>query len=261
MRTFYKLFFLALLIVCLSCTHALFIPLETDQVAKGIHAGAPALPYFVYSKIALKVLNEEFKKSNAAITLEDTYDAAYKFAFEDIPADGNTGQAFDNMEVASEYLQNILKSIGVHDFENYFLTGIGTANADGFILIAAVYRLDSTINVFNKFDFLVRQTLTSQDQAFYRAYRTDDTGESMDIVYEWVALPGDCVSSQAVQSILLTLTANKILEQKADKDYWKKERQWIAGNYLSVLVEQDIKVCQEMGIKKGFTQHQKIGYK
>ncbi|MBC2717314.1 MAG: hypothetical protein HF978_18565 [Desulfobacteraceae bacterium] len=258
MRTFYKLLFAFLLTACLSCAHAHFIPLETNQITKGIHAGAPALPYYVYSKTALQVLDEEFKNSNSAITLEDTYDAAYKFSFEDIPADGNTGQAFENMETASRYLQNILKSRGVNDSENYFMTSIDTANSDGFILITAIYRHTSPIAVFNKFNFLLRQMLTPEDPEFYRPYRTDDSGKPLDIVYEWVALPIDCVSYQAYQAILLTLTANKILEQKAKNDYWSEERQWIAGNFLSVLIKQDIKVCQALGIEEGFTQHQKI---
>ncbi len=261
MKTFYKLFFTSLLTVCLACAHTLFIPLETNQIAKGIHAGVPALPYFVYSKISLQILNEEFKKSNAAITLEDTYNTAYIFSFEDIPADGNTGQEFDKMETASRLLQNILKSRGINDSEHYLMTSMDTANADGYILIAAVYRPSNTIAVFNKFNFLARQTLTSEDPAFYRAYKTDDTRKTLDIVYEWAALPIECVSSQAYQAILLTLAANKILEQKEENNYWAEERQWIAGNYLSVMVKQDIKVSQALGFEKGFTQRQEIGYK
>ena len=55
--------------------------------------------------------------------------------------------------------------------------------------------------------------------------------------------------------------ANKILEKKPDNDYWREERQWIAGNHLSVLVKQDIQVSQTLGIEEGFTRRRKIGYK
>ena len=158
-------------------------------------------------------------------------------------------------------LQNILESKGVNEFQNYFLTSIDTAISDGFILIAAIYRPCNTIAVFNKFNFLARQTLTAEDPAFYRAYRTDNSGKPLDIVYEWSALPIECVSYQAYQAILLTLTANKILEKKPDNDYWREERQWIAGNHLSVLVKQDIQVSQTLGIEEGFTRRRKIGYK
>lgn len=262
MRTFDKLLLVSLFTTCLSCAHDRFIiPLETDQITKGIHAGTQSLPYFIYSKTSLQVLNAKLKKLNAAITLEDTYDAAYKFSFKNIPVDGNTGQAFDNMETASRHLQNILKSRGINDSEHYLMTSMDTANADGYILIAAVYRPPSTIAVFNKFNFLARQTLTSKNPAFYRAYKTDDSRKTLDIVYEWAALPIECLSYQAYQAILLTLTANKVLEQKEKNDYWAEERQWIAGNYLSVLVKQDIKVSQALGIEKGFTQRRKIGYK
>ncbi len=258
MKISYQLLFAFLLTAGLSCAHSQIISLETNQIAKGIHAGVPALPYFVYSKISLPVINENFKSINAAITLEDTYRAAYHFSFDDIPADGNNGQAFGNMETASRHLQNILKSRGVNDSEKYFMTSIDTANDDGFILIAAIYRPGNTINVFNKFNFLARQTLSPEDPAFFRAYRTDDSGKPLDMVYEWAALPIECLYYQAYQAVLLTLTANKILEQKEKNDYWAQERQWIAGNYLSVIVKQDIKVCQALGIEKGFTQRQKI---
>ena len=234
MRTLSKLLFAALLTTCLACAHNQIISLQTNQIAEGIQVGAPALPYFVYSKMSLPHLNEEFKNSNARITLEDTYDAAYEFSFEDIPSDGNTEHAFENMETASKYLQKILKLKGVENFENYFLTALGTADNDGYILIAAIYRPDRTINVFNKFDFLSRQTLTLEDIDYYRAYRTDVSGKLQDIVYDWAALPTQCVSQQAYQSIPLTLTAIKALDQKQDNEYWRKERQWIAGNHLSV---------------------------
>lgn len=258
MGTLSKLLFAALLTTCLACAHKQIISLQTNQIAVGIQIGAPALPYFVYSKMSLPLLNEEFKNSNALITLEDTYDAAYGFSFNDVPADGNTGQDFDNMETASRYLQNILKSKGIKNSQNYYMTSIDTANADGYILIAAIYRPTDTISVFNKFDFLARQTLTAKDPEFFQAYRQDDTQNDLDIVYEWAALPIECVSYQAFQAILLTLTANKILQQTSDYDYWRKERQWIAGNHLSVLVKQDMKVSQALGIEKGFAQSQKI---
>jgi len=249
MSTFYKLLFASLLTACLSCAHERFIPLKTNQITKGIHAGAPSLPYLIYSKTSLQVLNASLKQSNAAITLEDTYDAAFKFSFKDIPANGDTGQAFDNMETASRYLQNILTSRGINDAEHYLMTSMDTAIADGYILIAAVYRPANTINVFNKFNFLARETLTLKDPAFYRAYKTHNSSEPLDIVYEWAALPIECISYQAHQALLLTLTANKILKQKAKNDYWAEERQWIAGNYLSVLVKQDIMVSQTLGIE------------
>lgn len=258
MRQFLKLVFASIILtVCLACAHTRMIPLEGNQIAKGIEAGLPALPYFIYSNTPLQALNREFKNSNAAITLEDTYRAAYKFSFEDIPADGNTGQAFDNMETASHYLQNILKSKGISDSEKYYITHIDTAIADGFILIAAVYRPVDTIAVFNKFNFLARQTLTAEDPAFFRAYKSDNSGQALDIVYEWAALPIECVSTQGAQAVLLTLTANKILQKKPDNGYWREERQWIAGNYLSVLIKQEMKVTQKLGIETRFNPDKK----
>ena len=84
MKTLKKLLFASLLTTCLACAHSLSIPLEANQINKGIQAGAPALPYFVYSGISLPVLNEEFKNSNTSITIEDTYNAAYQCFFNDM---------------------------------------------------------------------------------------------------------------------------------------------------------------------------------
>ena len=258
MKTFCQLLIVSVLTACLGCAHNQKISMEPDQLAEAVSVGAPALPYFVYAKITLPAINAAFKNANAKITLEDTYQAAYHSSFEDVPADGNTGQAFTDMKTASRYLQNILKYQGIVDFQNYFMTSIDTANATGFILIAAVYRPAETISVFNKFNFLARQTLTPEDEAYLRAYRIDVDQNPLDTVCEWAALPVECVSYQIYQAVLLTLTANKILEKNARPGYWSEERQWIAGNHLSVLIKQDIQVSQALGLEKGFTRHLKI---
>jgi hypothetical protein len=262
MKIFCQLFMISVLTVtvCLGCAHNQKVSIEPDQLAGAVSAGAPALPYFVYSRASIPALNQAFKNAGAAITLEDAYLAAYQFSFEDLPPDGNTGQEFADMAAASRYLQKILKSRDVADFQNYFMTSIDTANADGFILVAAIYRPEQTISVFNKFNFLARETLSFEDPAFFRAYRIDVDQNPLDTVYEWAALPVDCVSYQIYQAVLLTLTANTILEKKAQSGYWSQERQWIAGNHLAVLIKQDIKVSQALGLEKGFTRHMNISH-
>ncbi|PIP41509.1 MAG: hypothetical protein COX19_03450 [Desulfobacterales bacterium CG23_combo_of_CG06-09_8_20_14_all_51_8] len=222
------------------------------------HAGAAALPYFVYGKTSLQDLDAALKNADAPVRLSDTYPAVYHHSLEEAPAHKEEAPAFDSMETATRHLRQILKSKGVSDAENYLITAIDTAVSDGFILTAAIYRPDKTISVFNKFNFLARQTLSPADPEFFRAYRVDVSGDPQDIIYDWAALPTDCIACRECQAVFLTLTANKILEKQAKDDFWPQERQWIAGNHLSVLIRQDMMVSQALGIEKGFTQNLKI---
>ena len=243
-----------LLLSLLGCAHRPAVSLSPDRFIDAIGAGGAALPYFVYSKTSLPEINQAFKAAGLPVTVEDTYLAAFHTSFEEVPADGNTGQGFTNMETATRYLQNLLEFKGVDNHQAYLLTSIDTAISEGFILIAAVYRPENTVSVFNKFNFLARETLSPDDPAYFRAYRMDVEQNSLDIVYDWAALPVDCIAYQARQAVLLTLVANKIMAGKATTDYWPQERQWIAGNHLAVMIKQDLMVSQQLGLDHGFTR-------
>jgi hypothetical protein len=241
-----------------ACSLYFTIPFQAYQMSKGLQVGTPALPYYAYSKTSLEVINDEFKKANAKVTLEDTYTYAYGKSFKGLPPDGDTGQEFKEMSTASRYLQNILKSKGVADADNYFMTSIDSARSFGFTLIAAVYRPDETLIVFDKFGASSENTLTCDDPPYYQPYRFDCRGKPLDIVYEWAAVPNDCFDKQGHQAILLTLTAGKILEKNPKTNYWEAERKWIAGNYKSVVIDQDYMVCRELGIETGYTQQKNV---
>jgi hypothetical protein len=258
MNNLLKIFCLLVLISVSACAVYYTIPMTAYNMSKGLEAGTPALPYYAYSKTSLEVINEEFKKAHAKVTLEDTYKYAYGKSFKGLPPDGDTGQTFENMSSASRYLQNILKANGVSDSENYFMTSIDSAKDFGFALIAAVYRPDQKLIVFDKFGASSQNTLTCEDLPYYQPYRFDCNGKPLDTVYEWAAVPNDCFDKQGHQAILLTLTANKILEKKQKNNYWDAERRWIAGNYKSVVLDQDYMVCQELGIEKGYTQQKNV---
>jgi hypothetical protein len=252
--------FLALMAVGSATACALYftVPFQAYQMSKGVEVGSPALPYYAYSNSSLEVINDEFKKANAKVTIEDTYTYAYGKSFKGLPPDGDTGQKFNEMSTASRYLQNILKSRGVSDPEHYFMTSIDSAKSFGFTLIAAVYRPNNQLVVLDKFGASSENTLTCEDLPYYQPYRFDCKGNPLDIVYEWAAVPNDCFDKQGHQAILLTLTANKILEKKPKNNYWEAERKWIAGNYKSVVIDQDYMVCQALGIEKGYTQQKNV---
>lgn len=238
--------------------HILNVPLEFDLVAEALDVGTPALPYYAYSNTTLEVIDKEFKEANAKVTLEDTYRYGYKKSFKNLGVEGDTGQTFTDMETATLYLQNILKAKGVSDADNYFLTSIDSAKGLGFTLIAAVYRDEKDILVYDKFGASSENALTCDEPSFYRPYRFDCSGNLLDTVYEWAAVPNDCFEKQGQQAILLTLTANKILEKRPKIDYWEAEKQWIAGDFLSVVVDQDYMVCQALGIESGYTEQKNV---
>lgn len=241
-----------------ACSLYYYVPLYGYMIGSGLDVGAPALPYFAYSDTTLEVIDREFKAANAQVTIEDTYTYAYKKPFKNVPPDGDTGQTFTNMETATRYLQDILAAKGVTDSESYFMTSIDSARTFGFTLIAAVHRPDEKVTVYDKFGGSSEKTITCDDQPFYQPYRFDCEGEPLDTVYEWAAVPNDCFEKQGHQAILLTLTANKLLEKKPKPDYWEAERKWIAGNYKSVVVDQDYMVCQALGIESGYTEQKNL---
>ncbi len=223
-----------------------------------MEVGSPALPYYAYSNSTLEVINKEFKNANAKVTIEDTYTYGYKKPFKGLPLDGDTGQTFSDMSTATGYLQNILTAKGVPDAENYFLTRIDSAKKFGFTLVAAVYRPDKEPAVYDKFGASSKKTINCDDPPFYQAYRYDCNGKLLDTVYEWAALPNDCYAKQGQQAILLTLTANKILAKQPQANYWDAERKWIAGDYKSVVTDQDYMVCQALGIESGYTEQRNV---
>ncbi len=241
-----------------ACSLYFTIPFQAYQMVKGLDVGTPALPYFAYSDTTLEVIDKEFKTANARVTIEDTYKYGYKKPFKNLPPDGDTDQTFTDMETATGYLQSILKNKGVPDPENYFLTSIDSARSFGFTLIAAVHRPDEKVTVYDKFGASSEKTITCDDPSFYQPYRFDCEGGPLDTVYAWAAVPNDCFEKQGHQAILLTLTANKLLEKRPKPDYWEAERKWIAGNYKSVVVNQDYMVCQALGIESGYTEQKNL---
>lgn len=234
------------------------VPLAFDLAGDAVGVGAPALPYYVYSETTLEVIDQELKEVNAKVTLEDTYRYGYKQSFKNLGPEGDTGQTFTDMETATLYLQNILEAKGMPDADNYFLTSIDSAKGLGFTLIAAVHREETDILVYDKFGASSESTLTCDEPSFYQPYRFDCQGNPLDTVYEWAAVPNDCFEKQGQQAILLTLTANKILEKTPKPDYWEAEKKWIAGNFMSVIVDQDYMVCQALGIESGYTKQKNI---
>jgi hypothetical protein len=243
-----------------ACSLYVTLPMGAYNMSRGPEVGTPALPYYAYSNTSLEVINKEFKNADAKVNLEDVYKYAYNKPFKNLPPDGDTGQTFTNMSTATRYLQNILKAKGVSDSETYFMTSIDSAKDFGFTLVAAVQRKNGKPTVTDKFGASAQNSLTCDDPPFYQPYKFDCNGQPLDTVYEWAAIPNDCFDKQGHQAILLSLTANTLLEKKPKSNYWAAERKWISGDFKTVVINQDYMVCQELGIEpeSGYTQQKNM---
>lgn len=225
----------------------------TYTLSQGIAVGGSAQPYFVYSDVGLKKLNRQFKENDAPVSLEETYAAAYNRDFEKSLPGGETGHIAGNMKDATQYFQKILAANGVANAEDYLLTMIETAQTSGFTLFAAVYRPTDTITVKKKLDPTIKVTVKPGETDYYMPYRHTADGRRLDTIYDWAAVPNDCFATQRQQAILMTLSANKVIEKQAAADYWAAEQKWLAGNYMAVVTHQDENVCGALGLEEGAT--------
>jgi hypothetical protein len=200
-------------------------------------------------------LNNEMVDYKVPVTLADTFKAVYGMDLKDFTPTGYKEQLFTNMTEATISFQKILKSKNIKNSENYLLTSVDTAKEEGFMLFAAVYRPALKITVADKDNRSATQTLTPEDPAFYQPYQADVYGKTIDQVYEWAALPVDSYSRQSHQAVLLTLTANKVIRKKLKPGYWEAEKKWIAGDYKSIVIEQDKVYTEFLGLKHGFSDN------
>jgi len=220
--------------------------LSPFQIAAGLLEGVAALPY--YAGTSLKAINDGLNKAQAKVTLDDTYESAYGKRLDQVSPDGETGEVFRRMKHASEYFQKVLKRYGVPDPQNYILTSIDTANKDGATLFAIVYRPARTITVIDKYDGKTVRAFTSEDRLFYEPFQTDINGKPLDVIVDWAGVPVEYYKNQKQQAVLLTLAANAVADGRKRSDYWAKERQWISGDFTTVLKQQNDKVQKSLGI-------------
>lgn len=242
----------ALLLVSSGCVY--FFPTATGiRAASGLDAGIPSLPYYTFSKEELLKLNTKMREYNVPVTLADTFETVYGMKLEDFNPSGYNEQVFTNMTEANQSFHKILKSKNIPNADHYFITTIDSAREEGLMLMAAVFRPVLKITVADKYDSSIIRILTPDNPKFYRPYQTDLLGNKLDTVYEWAALPVDSYNRQSRQAVLLTLTANEVINNEPQPEYWEKEEKWIAGEHMTVAVEQDEAYCEFLGVKKGFT--------
>ena len=242
----------ALLLISSGCVY--FFPTTTAiTAASGLEAGVPSLPYYTFSKEELLKLNTKMREYNVPVTLADTFKTVYGMKLEDFNPSGYNEQVFTNMTEANQSFHKILKSKNIPNADHYLITTIDSAREQGLMLMAAVFRPVLKITVPDKYDSSIIRILTPDNPKFYRPYQTDLLGNKLDTVYEWAALPTDSYNRQSRQAVLLTLTANEVINNEPNPDYWEKEEKWIAGEHMAVAAEQDEAYCEFLGVEKGFT--------
>jgi hypothetical protein len=249
-RIFSSICLLSLFSACVGVGE--FAVMTPVQVGSAIQQGASGLPYLVYSKTSVQRINETCKLIPTLVTVDDTYKSAYGKNLPDVLPDGETGQEFHNMREASLYLQKILKDKGETRPEDYIFASVNTAQEKGYILFAVVKRTEQPIAVVDAYDKDAQKRLSSSDLEFYRPYKTDMNGNMLDTIVDWAGYPNDCISKQSSQAVLMTITANEILNRETKEGYWEAEKRWVKGDFKKVIKEQDEKTCIACGFKEGF---------
>ncbi len=222
--------------------HLLLSPL---QIAVGLLEGIASVPY--YLSTSLNEINQGLIQAQAKINLDDTYESAYGKRLSEVPDNGDTGVFFSRMKHATEYFQKVLKQYGVSNNEQYILTSLED-QAGEYVLLAVVFRPTASIQVRDKQNSSSVRVFTRADRLFYEAFQQDANGRPLDTVIDWTGLPKSAISSQKAQAILMTLSANAVLNGKQSSTYWAAERRWLAGQVQQVVSEQEQSVRGKLGL-------------
>lgn len=222
------------------------------QIANGLKEGMVAIPYYALANVNVDQINPQFEIIGAKITLADTYRAAYGKNYDEVPSDGDTGDRYSTMQVATRNLHRILSDHDVPNAENYIMTSIDTANDQGYTLFAVIYRPYDVISVVDKYDNKTVRVLNPSNRMYYEPFHYDINNRPFDVVIDWAGIPVTACDKQKYQALMLTLAANKIIEGPTRLDYWDAEQRWIAGEFADICDSQDQRTCDVLGIKHGF---------
>lgn len=217
--------------------------LSPFMIVAGLLEGVSTVPYFISAD--LHEMNRAMVEANAQVDLERTYEYAYKEKIEDVPASGDTGKVFRHLSAATEHFQRVLKGYGVEDYKHYVLTGIRTADREGYTLYAVVFRPDIVVQV--REGGTVR-TLEPRDFNYYKPIIRDANGRPMDVIIDWAGVPRTTIRTQKGQAILMTIAANSVLVNRRSDDYWAVEDRWVAGEFKEIVAERKRYLDTRMGL-------------
>lgn len=256
-----KFFFLLLIIFQLSCsskdaaksdkpkgTRASAkgtLELSPAQLTKGFIEGISFVPYL--SKTKISTINDLLNKTKLKVSLEVAYEYAYDKKLKDAGSEGDTGQVFKDMKVATEHFQKILKRYGLKNYSQYVLTAIDTD--EEYILYATIERKLNFIKVFDKKKPDKILSLNPDDLKYYEPYEKDSSDSPLDAIVDFGAVSKKDAFTHKTQSILITMAANSVLEKKKSPNYWAIEKRWIKGDVQSIMEESEANIDKRIGVE------------
>jgi hypothetical protein len=217
--------------------------LSPFMIAAGLLEGVSTVPYFVAAD--LHELNHAMVEANAQVDLGRTYAYAYAEEIADVPASGDTGKVFRHLSAATEHFQRVLKGYGVEDYDRYILTGVRTADREGYTLYAVAYRAQIVVKVR---EGGVTRTLNPHDFDYYKPILRDADGHPMDVIIDWAGVPRTTIRTQKGQAILMTIAANSVLINRRSDDYWAVEERWVRGEFKDIVAERKRYLDLRMGV-------------
>jgi hypothetical protein len=231
------------------------------MIVAGLLQGLAFLPYA--AGIALDDLNRALIKANA-VSLEDSYRAAYGVSLNDPRVDHKTGQVAGGgfgfgryrpgaLADASDAFQRLLVSQGMPETvaRHYVVVADYTyAKERGVILLAVVYRHtgNEPFQVMSKHTGIVT-TFRPQNLGWRSAYERDVDGQLIDEVIDWTGIEYAALQQDKLVATLMSIAAESVKTGRRANEYWSEEHRWIAGETRQVMADSAGKVQQALAMK------------
>jgi len=231
------------------------------MIVAGLLQGLAFLPYV--AGIALDDLNRALLEAHA-VSLEDSYRAAYGVSLSDPRVDRKTGQVADGgfgfgrfrpgaLADASDAFQRLLISQGMPDAvaRHYVIVADYTyTRSRGVILLAVVYRHtgNEPFQVTSKNTGIVTM-FRPANLGWRSAYERDVHGQLIDEVIDWTAIDYAALQQDKLVATLMAIGAESIKSGKRSHEYWAAEKRWIAGETTQVMAESSGKVQKAIAMK------------
>jgi hypothetical protein len=231
------------------------------MIVAGLLQGLAFLPYT--AGVALDDLNRALLEAHA-VSLEDSYRAAYGVSLKDPRVDQKTGQVAGGgfgfgryrpgaLADASNAFQRLLISQGMPEAvaRHYVVVADYThTRSRGVLLVAVVYRHTGAepFQVVSKNTGIV--TMFRPEQMGWRsAYEHDVNGQLIDEVIDWTAIEYASLQQDKLVATLMSIGAESVKSGRRAHEYWAAEHRWIAGQTSQVMAESSGKVSQALAMK------------
>lgn len=231
------------------------------MIVAGLLQGLAFLPYV--AGLALDDLNRALVQAQA-VSLEDSYRAAYGVSLKDPRVDSRSGQVAGGgfgfgrfrpgaLADATDAFQRLLVSQGMSESaaRHYVIVADYThTRSRGLILLAVVYRHTGTepFQVASKHTGIAT-VFRPESLGWRSAYERDARGQLVDEVIDWTAIDYAALQQDKVVATLMSIGAESIKSGRRSHEYWAAERRWIAGDTTQVMAESSGKVRQALAMK------------